>query len=210
MNPFRYTLAQTVAWCAGRDLVSTNAESLRTPELSPPSFAYAETFEQRREMVEELAEKRLKLLRLQGRYRVLPARDLSGGRLVLYDPDLNRFDSTSLVESYGYFNWDNLPPWDTWVAYVRDEEREREARRAGDEEAGFDSYLAAWAPPRYLELAAAGVRANAEGCLLWASDLGTPTAKRLETLEGGDRGLFGAYRRLTSRLSPQRPAPGRD
>ena len=52
--------------------------------------------------------------------------------------------------------------------------------------------------------------ANVEGCLLWASDLGTPTAKRLETLESGNCGLFGAYRRLTSRLSPQRPAAGRE
>ncbi len=214
LGSFRASLAQTITWCAGRELVpdpSNPSNSLRTPELSPDLFAHAETAEERQEQVDDLVEKRLKLLRWQGKYRILPARDLAGGRLLLYDPAQNPWDSAGFVESFGFFDWDNLPPWDTWVAYVRDREREREARKGGGESVPYTSYLVAWVPPDLIERADAGIKANPPECATWADELDTPLARRLNNLGAGERGwLPQTYRRLTSRLvAGRRNAPER-
>ncbi len=192
------SLAQTIVWCSTQDFLNDPANSLRTAELRPPSFLQLDTVARREAMMDTLVEKRFKLLRFNGKYRILPAKGLAGGRLVVYDPDQNRFDSMALVESFGYFDWDNLPPWDTWIAYVRDEERERQGL-------SHASYLVAWVPPDLIERADAGIRANPERCLLWASDLDTERARQLESLEDARSGwLRAAYRGLTSRLTPAR------
>lgn len=208
LGAFRLSLGQTIAWCAGRDLVpdpSSPSNSLRTEELKPQFFVLAESVAERQALVDDLVEKRVKLLRRQGSLRVLPARDLAGGRLLLYDPERNPWDSASFVASFGFFDWDNLPPWDTWVAYVHDEDRESQAQRAGVDPPPFTSFLVSWVPPELIERADAGVRANPPDCALWASDLDIPLARRLEAVGAEDGGwLPNAYRRLAARLSPGR------
>ncbi len=191
------SLAQTMVWCATQDFQNDPTNSLRTAVLRPPSFLQLDSVPPREVMMDTLAEKRFKLLRFNGKYRILPAKGLAGGRLVVYDPDQNRFDSMALVESFGYFDWDNLPPWDTWIAYVRDEEREQQGL-------SHASYLVAWVPPDLIERADAGIRANPERCLLWASDLDTARARRLEALDTRTGWLSAAYRGVVSRLTPAR------
>ncbi len=191
------SLAQTMVWCATQDFLNDPTNSLRTAELRPPSFLQLDSVPRREAMIDTLIEKRFKLLRFNGKYRILPAKGLAGGRLVVYDPDQNRFDSMALVEWFGYFDWDNLPPWDTWIAYVRDEERERQGL-------SHPSYLVAWVPPDLIERADAGIRANPERCLLWASDLDTARARRLEALDIRTGWLRAAYRGVVSRLTPAR------
>jgi len=53
------------------------------------------------------------------------------------------------VQSLGFF--DNLPPWDTWVAM--------EGR-----------YLLPWVPPQMRKFTSAGVEVNPEECIKWADD----------------------------------------
>lgn len=202
MNELRPVLAQTIAWCNNQDFRSDPVNSLRTRELKPVSFTYAETLAQRQALVEALAEKRLRLMRSAGRFRPLPARHLAGGRLLLYDPDRNTYDSGALVESYGYFDWDNLPPWDTWVSYLRDEARERAARKDSEPGGSFLGYLVSWVPSPLVEQADAGVRGNADGCLMWARDLDSPLARKLAAIEeSSPGGKLSVYRRLAARLT---------
>jgi hypothetical protein len=41
-----------------------------------------------------------------------------GGRLIAYSPDFNLACGVCEVETKGYFDVDNTPPWDTWVALL--------------------------------------------------------------------------------------------
>jgi hypothetical protein len=55
------------------------------------------------------------------------------------------------VQSLGFFDVDNVPPWDTWVAM--------EGR-----------YLLPWVPPQMLKFTSAGAEVNPEECIKWADD----------------------------------------
>ena len=80
---------------------------------------------------------------------------LADGRLLLYSPDENLFDGAAMVASNGFFDVDNIPPWDTWICFV-------------------GRYLVSWVPPQHLELANSGIEVNPEGCILWAPEAGLP------------------------------------
>jgi hypothetical protein len=120
--------------------------------------------------VEELAHARARRL-AAGDRSVSSAVDLAGGRLVVYFPDANLFDGSAELESRGFFDGDNMPPWDTWVAYVDD---------GADQTRSYDSYLVSWVPPTLLDLADGAVAVNPEQCIVWAEDLGAPFRRQLE------------------------------
>ena len=133
------------------------AKQLRSPSLQPVSFEPAQPFVARAQIVETLADKRAEQLRIEQRYPSTPLMDLGGGRLLLYAPDENLCDGAAQSSSKGFFDVDNIPPWDTWVCFV-------------------DRYLVSWVPPQLLDLANQGINANPEQCILWAPNTGLPHA----------------------------------
>ena len=54
-----------------------------------------------------------------------------------------------------------MPPWDTWVAYLRD---------ARSIESDDTEYLVAWVPPKFVALADEGISVNPEQCIQWLGD----------------------------------------
>jgi len=84
---------------------------------------------------------------------------IAGGRLIAYSPDLNLACGTSEVETKGYLDVDNTPPWDTWVALL-------DAPKAKH----WESSLIAWVPPVFVPLVQAGINVIPEGCVLWLED----------------------------------------
>jgi hypothetical protein len=100
----------------------------------------------------------------------VPAHDLAGGRLLVYAPDDSLFDGAAEVSTGGFFDFDNIPPWDTWVAFLYESERLQ--------------YLVSWIPPQLIELANTGVNVNPEACIRWLEGLDSPvvTALREEDL----------------------------
>ncbi|MGA9980778.1 MAG: hypothetical protein WBQ08_19315 [Candidatus Sulfotelmatobacter sp.] len=96
-------------------------------------------------------------MRTERRYPSTVIPDLAGGRLLLHAPDDNLCDGAAQCSSKGFFDVDNIPPWDTWVCFS-------------------GKYLVSWVPPRLLELANQGVDTNPEQCILWAPDAGLPNA----------------------------------
>jgi hypothetical protein len=124
------------------------AHQLRSPVLDPgctcfPSGGFPLS------VVDQLSTRRAEQLKLEHRYPVDPPLSFHDGRLLLYAPDENLFDGAAQYASKGFFNVDNVPPWDTWVCF-------------------FEEYLVSWVPPQLLELANAGIEANPERCILWA------------------------------------------
>ena len=89
------------------------------------------------------------------------APDLLGGKMMVYFPDRNLCDGAAEQETNGFFDVFNIPPWDTWVGYFED----RPGRKDSD-----DSYLLAYVPKEFVELANDGMIVNPEKCILWLSN----------------------------------------
>jgi hypothetical protein len=53
--------------------------------------------------------------------------------------------------SFGFFDVDNVPPWDTWVTM-------------------FGKYVVSWVPPQLFRLVQEGLDVNPERCIVWADD----------------------------------------
>jgi hypothetical protein len=102
--------------------------------------------------------------------RLLPERpdvDLSGdGRLLIYEPDINLSHGLEEDETDGYVDVDNIPPWDTWVAYLYEP---------------TGNYLLSWVPAAFVELVSAGIHVSPEVCIQW---LGTTDFELRSHLRG--------------------------
>jgi hypothetical protein len=185
----RERLCDTQRWCVmpGR---SGAPYPLRTRELMPNGFRWPPTHDfsvrpprvlpkpwlgwtlserspdECSTVVEELATRRSQLL--EDERIIAPDPGLSGA-LVAYDPWANLFDGAANEASQGYFDADNVPPWDTWTWFVRE----------ANTEGRWASYLVSWVPSAFLARARAGVDANPEGCIAWVSDLRTAFTRKL-------------------------------
>jgi len=109
------------------------------------------------------------------------ATDLCGGRLLAYFPEDNLADGAAQTGSEGFFDVDNIPPYDTWVWMVRNV-RAFDYRDGGKGELEAN-YLVAWVPPDFIELATAGVEANPEECILWLDTLDDEFVQSLKRLK---------------------------
>ncbi|GMU58081.1 MAG: hypothetical protein AMXMBFR33_72270 [Candidatus Xenobia bacterium] len=139
---FRKRLGETIAWCSGRP-----AAQYWWPRLRPGLLCG-----DRAETVRNVASNRHIALRRD----VPPASGLEGGRLLLYFPDQNLFDGAARVSTDGFFDDDNVPPWDTWVDFLPN--------------LGLQECLVVWIAPEMLELAEVGLAVNPECCIQWLED----------------------------------------
>ena len=97
-----------------------------------------------------------------------------------YFPDDNLSDGVAEQVSKGFFDVNNIPPYDTWVWMVRNVRTfEYDDGAKGETEA---NYLVAWVPPEFIPLARAGVDANPEGCILWLDTLDDEFVRSLRRL----------------------------
>ena len=90
---------------------------------------------------------------------------------LVHHPDGNLCDGAAEEEPDGFFDVDNIPPWDTWIGYVYED--------AGQPQQEFDSYLISWIPLSCLALAQEGIQINPEECIVWADELDTPSIEQL-------------------------------
>lgn len=94
-----------------------------------------------------------------------PSGDLHGGRLLIYFPDLELADGAAELESRGFLDVNNAPPWDTWVAFIQHGQSNW-------------SHLISWVPREFVPLADAGIRVNPEECILWLDEAEVDLKKR--------------------------------
>jgi hypothetical protein len=120
---------------------------LRSPELQPSLvLSEARTHQAREQIVQSVISKRSKLIRTLQHAQTTP--HLAQGRLLRYWPEENLADGAAEYASVGFFDADNTPPWDTWVAFSR-------------------GMLVSWVPGELVELVDKGINANPEGCIAW-------------------------------------------
>jgi uncharacterized protein (TIGR02996 family) len=171
VTAFRFRLAEVIAYCTGDPPPGWSWE-LEPLGMIGLGGAWPLADESAWiAMMPKLAVARRRLLEKAGRAPTRLPTDLAGGRLVLFAPSGSLSDGTAAIASRKFFDVDNVPGWDTWVAYVTEE-----VEPGGD---GWRSYLIAWVPPRRLHDANAGIEANPEGCLAWADKANSPLLHRL-------------------------------
>lgn len=162
IDPFACRLEEASHWCASKVDVKDPVRSLRSVELVPPE---REDWPGR---VDAVAKRRSVLVPQRGANTRAP-----DGRLLVFDPGQSLSDGAAEVETGGFFDEDNTPPWDTWVAYVTEHPQRPDAWTR------LDSYLVCWIPAELLELVDRAIEVNPEGCLLWADGANTPFLRRL-------------------------------
>lgn len=177
-NNFIRSLTETAAWCLQVGNIADPKTSLRTFEPRTPPLTSQDT------QVFCVSLDRSRRLRSIGQGDLAPVTDLRGGRLLAYFPDYNLADGYAEEVSKGYFDVDNIPPYDTWVWMV--ENVENVTRDDGTTVRMPANFLVAWVPPVFLEIANKGVRGNPEECIAWLDELDnqfTHTLRRLRLTE---------------------------
>jgi hypothetical protein len=102
-------------------------------------------------IVAQVAEARSQALRQSGKGSNSLGPDLCDGRLLLFAPEDNLSDGAAEYASMGFFDVENVPPWDTWIVM-------------------FGKYLISWVPPQLIRLVKEGLDVSPEQCILWADD----------------------------------------
>lgn len=82
---------------------------------------------------------------------------------MLWFPAVTSSGGDAAQASSGLFDERDAPPWDTWVALVQENDRDRPDSR----------YLVAWIPPELSSPAGAGIAAAANGSLAWFDERAT-------------------------------------
>lgn len=162
LDEFVQNLAETIAWCSSRPQPWSPLVSFRTIDIAPKFGSH-----DRKSWVDSVAKLRRRLLG-GGKHSLPEQWKYHGGkhsllwyegRLLAYFPDENLACGVAEAETEGFVTVDNVPPWDTWVAYLY--------------EADHAAYLVSWVPRKLMPLVDSGIRANPEKCFDWA-DLRCP------------------------------------
>jgi hypothetical protein len=161
---------------------------LRSPDLAPPqrrpfrnvrseiSDHTANTYEMQT-IVEGVVALRTKLLMQKQKQNTEQMVAPMTGRLLFYIPDETTSDGYSAELTNGYFDDDDCPAWDTWIAYVGAETRW--SRRTGYGWYG-SSALIAWVPPSLITLADDAVAGNITDCISWVDEIVSDTAEQIK------------------------------
>ena len=156
----------------GQELMKTAAVTSIVPPLrrQPRSevlrllaLSLAESGADHAAIVGQVVEARSQILRDSGRHSESQSSEPRGGGLLLYAPQDNLACGAAEYLSLGYFDVDNVPPWDTWILML-------------------GKYLVSWVPPRLARLVQEGLDENPEPCILWANDPSLSKERIEETL----------------------------
>ena len=130
-----------------RNSVGPMDRKLRSPELKP-SFTPDEFGDDAlwAKAVAEVVARRSRLIAGTSAEK----RDTNIGRLLLYTPSENLACGAAEASSNGFFDVNNVPPWDIWVDFS-------------------EGTLVSWVPPALLDVAQMGIYVNPEACIRWAT-----------------------------------------
>jgi hypothetical protein len=146
--------------CDGKQLMATAdagsilpplRQQLRSEALRPFAQYLGKSGADHVAIMDQVEEKRFRILRDSGRYSESRSSGLRSGRLLPYAPQDNLSDGAAEYASMGFFDVDNVPQWDTWIVM-------------------FGKYLVSWVPSQLIRLVQEGVDVNPEQCILWVDD----------------------------------------
>ena len=162
---FFVRLREAVEWAVDHSQGTDPRRSLRTHHLSPQLLTADRACE-----VRAVSCYRTTSLGKRPHRAVRDPTDLKDGRLVAFFPDAQLADGAAEAETQGYFDLHNTPPWDTWVGLFR----------ADRHASGFEMYLVAYVPHRFVALAGGGGDICPDGSLMWLVETDVPLARELK------------------------------
>ena|SRR5882724_9516793 len=152
---FKTRLMETMTWCTQRLVIDDPVNSLRAASLRPPGLRLGDRLRVKfPKIVNTICEERADAVALWLQNGPEPFTDLGSGRLLLCTSVTESIpDGNVTAWSKGFYDDDDLPPWDAWICYADDLNPE---------------YLISWVPPEWIELARFGVESHFLGCMKWA------------------------------------------
>src|SRR5438309_1197489 len=109
--PFEMRLAETIVWCQSRVRLDDPRGSLRSAELQPKLLSDTMSW-----TVHSVVLSRSSNVRDQKVKPITSSEQLAGGKLLICFPDEEVWDGASESASRGFFDRNDAPAWDTWVA----------------------------------------------------------------------------------------------
>ena len=97
----------------------------------------------------------------------------AGGRLLAYFPDEELSDGAAEAETNGFFDINNAPPWDTWVALFREPRRDRSTADC----------LVSWVPETFTQSVDRGISVNPEQCIQWLGQTGLHVEEQIRAAD---------------------------
>ena len=136
-------------WCEGQTIELSHRHSLthpfRSKELQPDNFNERKLSAIDWQVaVESVLSKRQCLVETSG--------NAERSRLLCFEPYQSLSDGSSMMASSGYFDCNNIPPWDTWVG-----------GQFGKHEVKIFSLV----PHLFSKQVEEGISVNPEGCIYW-------------------------------------------
>lgn len=146
-------------------------ERFRSRELTPLDISpYPDIlhmpWEQLHALVNHVRIQRRTLLVQQGLNIHADGKSLPMGRLLAFDPHGSLSDGAANVATDGFFDDDNVPPWDLWLTSI-----ELEVGASNDVWRPFRAYVICWIPMEVVGVAQLGIDVNPEECILWLKDI---------------------------------------
>jgi hypothetical protein len=143
-------LAEAIAWCSSRPRPWSPFATFRSADIAPRFGSNS-----RKSWIQSVARQRRRAL---GAGSISLQRKFCSyeGRLLAYFPDENLACGVAEAETQGFFTVDNVPPWDTWVAYLHEDQQ--------------TNYLVSWVPGPLTRIVDGGVRVIPEECVGWVDE----------------------------------------
>jgi hypothetical protein len=152
-------ISETAIWCDSVADKTSPHKSLRSLPMQAMAFRQS-----RYNYIYDVHKLRYSYLYSRNKLpKAFPKSLIQEGQLLVFFPDMNLADGAASVQTDGYFEGDNLPPWDTWIDYFEEPIFEGEDR-------SVRKYLVAWVPPVFVEQVQEGIRVNPEKCIQWLED----------------------------------------
>jgi hypothetical protein len=173
---FKKRLAETIVWCSERTNPDDPAYSLRSNDLRPPGLRLCHNLKtELSEVVEPIVDQRAFWIN-NWRKNNLDLLVGMAGRLLICTSATESIPDGAVTElSKGFYDEDDMPPWDTWLCYL-------EEGSAGEGSPSYRTqYLLSWVPAQFVELANIGVETHFMGCMRWALQESTVFTRQLES-----------------------------
>jgi hypothetical protein len=178
---FWQRVAESIDWCAGRSSNEDPQLSLRSAVFGEPTLIAPWGFLQRgfdewvdlpeteknvladraeahrTAIVDALCDRRSQLLKAARIRLSTGKKNLGEARFIIYQPEANLCDGAARTNSEGYYDNDNMPPWDTWIMYLQ-------------ADTTLPGRLICWVPLEHIELVERGIEVNPERCIYWATE----------------------------------------
>ena len=158
---FQTQLQETILWCTQQLNVSTEAEVLRTLLPRPDNLEEMYRSPALDTFARQVFAERRKRLSTSLKPSKSDKINLQDGSLIVFLADhACAWDGVAEVESNGYFDFFEYPPWDCWIYYVS----RNEMKLAGLDKAS--THMIAWVPAQFLAAVEVAIRFNADPALM--------------------------------------------